>query len=670
MRCTGPSAGVATGSSRRKGRPRPRTIAGMPRRVARTDPLPEAAPPVPVVDADLEPADPDLRDDDEESPPELTNGYLARMFHEIGDMLEVKGALSFKTVAYHRAADAIGRSPVDVVAAYRSGEVPRIPGVGAAISDKIEEFATTGRMAYYDKLVAEVPPGLVGWLRIPGLGPKTVRQIWLELDIVSMDDLRHAAEAGRLRELKGLSARTEQLILEGIARLETTPRRMLLPRAEATILGLVDALAGTPGLISIEPAGSFRRRRESIGDLDLLAETDDGPGLIERFTTMGIVEQVLNKGGYKAAVQAMRGPQVDLMVMPPGAAGTYRVHFTGSKEHNVRLRERARDMGWSLSEKGFLRIGDDGEPLTGDAAELRTFATETEVYAFLGLPYIEPELREDQGEIEAALAGRLPRLVELGDLTGDLHSHSDWSDGTHTIEVMAETARRRGHAYQVLTDHSQSLAIARGLAAERVEEQRAIIAALNARYAEEEAAGTAPPETPPDGFRLLHGCELEIRADGELDYPDELLARFDVVVASVHVGRRQSKADLTRRTLNGIRSPHVDVIAHPSGRMIGGRDDLDLDWDIVYADAARTGTVLEMNGSPHRLDLAVERARRAVGMGCMLSIDSDAHRIAEFDHLRWGVTQARRAWVEPASVLNTRPRAEVLDWVAGKPGRV
>ena len=625
---------------------------------------------MPVIDADLEPADPDLRDDDEESPPELTNGYLARMFHEIGDMLEVKGALSFKTVAYHRAADAIGRSPVDVVAAYRAGEVPRIPGVGAAISDKIEEFATTGRMAYYDKLVAEVPPGLVGWLRIPGLGPKTVRQIWLELGIVSMDDLRRAAEAGRLRELKGLSARTEQLILEGISRLETTPRRMLLPRAEATILGLVDALAGTPGLTSIEPAGSFRRRRESIGDLDLLAETDDGPGLIERFTTMGIVEQVLNRGGYKAAVQAMRGPQIDLMVMPPGAAGTYRVHFTGSKEHNVRLRERARDMGWSLSEKGFLRIGEDGEPLTGDAAELRTFATEAEVYAFLGLPFIEPELREDQGEIEAALAGRLPRLIELGDLTGDLHSHSDWSDGTHTIEVMAETARRRGHAYQVLTDHSQSLAIARGLTAERVEEQRAIIAALNARYAEEEAAGTAPPETPADGFRLLHGCELEIRADGELDYPDELLARFDLVVASVHVGRRQSKADLTRRTLNGIRSPHVDVIAHPSGRMIGGRDDLDLDWDTVYAEAARTGTVLEMNGSPHRLDLAVERARRAVGMGCMLSIDSDAHRIAEFDHLRWGVTQARRAWVEPASVLNTRPRDEVLDWVAGKPGRV
>jgi DNA polymerase (family X) len=650
----------------------------MPRRVARTDPPPAA--PVAELDAEepiirpddpaLEPADADLRDEDDAAERDLSNGDLARIFHEIGDMLEVKGELRFKTVAYHRAADAIGRSPVDLVAAYREGDPPKIPGVGAAISDKITEIVTTGRMGYYDRLIAEVPPSLVELLRIPGLGPRTVRQIWLDLGVLTMDDLRKAAEEGRIRELRGLSERTEQIILEGIQRLETTPRRMHLHRAEATILGLIEAITDTAGVTSIEPAGSFRRKKESIGDLDLLAETDDGPALIERFTSLGLVDQVLNKGGYKAAIRVLRGPQVDLMVMPPGAAGTYRIHFTGSKEHNVRLRERARDMGWSLSEKGFLRIGEDGEPLTGDAAELRTFATEAEAYDFLGLPYIEPELREDEGEIEAALAGRLPNLIALEDLTGDLHSHSDWSDGTHTIEVMAEAARRRGHAYQVLTDHSQSLAIARGLTPDRVEQQRVIIAELNARYAREEAEGTAPPETPPEGFRLLHGCELEIRADGELDYPDDLLARFDLVVASVHVSRRQSKADLTRRTLNGIRSPHVDVIAHPSGRMIGARDDLDLDWETVYGEAARTGTILEMNGSPHRLDLAVERARRAVAMGVALSVDSDAHKIAEFDHLRWGITQARRAWVEPTNVINTRTRAELLAWVAGKPDRV
>jgi DNA polymerase (family X) len=616
--------------------------------------------------------EPDESDDAEalDGPRALTNGDLARIFHDIGDMLEVKGELVFKTVAYHRAADAIGRSPIDLVEAYRDGKPPTVPGVGKAISDKIAELATTGRLAFYDRLCTEVPPGLVDLMRLPGLGPKTVRQIWTELGITTLEDLRAAAEAGRLRGLRGLSVRTEQGVIEGIRRLETTPDRMLLHRAEATVMGIIAALEGSPGVRSLEPAGSLRRRRESIGDLDILAETADGPGLIERFTALGVVDHVVIKGSYKAAIRVLRGPQIDLMVMPPGEAGTYRIHFTGSKEHNVRLREMARDRGWSLSEKGFVRIGDDGEPLAGDAADLRTFATEEEAYAFLGLPFIEPELREDAGEIEAALAGALPSLITVGDLRGDLHSHSDWSDGTHAIEVMAEAARRRGHAYQVLTDHSQSLAIARGLTPDRVEEQREIIAGLNARFAAEEAAGTAPLETTAEGFRLLHGCELEVRADGALDYEDDLLERFDLVVASVHVSRRQPRTDLTRRTLNAIRSPHVDVIAHPSGRMIGGRDDLDLDWDVVYAEAARTGTALEMNGSPHRLDLSVERARRALADGCLLAIDSDAHKTAEYDHLRWGISQARRAWVTPDRVLNTRSREDLLAWVAGKPERV
>ena len=366
-----------------------------------------------------------------------------------------------------------------------------------------------------------------------------------------------------------MSARTEALVLEGIAKLDERFDRMRLDTAEAYVTALTELLSGTPGTRSIEPAGSFRRRKESIGDLDLLAESDQPTDLVDMFTSFGMVDSVVNRGAYKAAVRLLRGPQVDLMIMPPGEAGTYRIHFTGSKEHNVRLRAMARDRGWSLSEKGYLRIGDDGEPLTGDAAELRTFATETEAYAFLDLPFIEPELREDAGEIEAALAGRLPALIEGTDLRGDLHSHSDWSDGHHPIEVMAEAARARGYAYQVLTDHTQSLAIARGLTPDRVAKEAAIIAALNARFAAEEAAGTAPPGTPAEGFRLLHGCELEVRADGALDFEDDLLARFDLVVASVHVARRQTRAELTRRTLNAIRSPHVDVIAHPSGRKIG-----------------------------------------------------------------------------------------------------
>jgi DNA polymerase (family 10) len=605
--------------------------------------------------------------DDEPLDGELTNGTLARIFHEIGDMLEVKGELVFKTVAYHRAADTIGRNPVDLVAAYRSGTPPKVPGVGQAISDKIAELVTTGRMAFYDKLRAEIPPSLVEMLRIPGLGPKTVRLIYEELGIETVEDLRQAAEAGTLKTLKGLSAKTESLILAGIAALESRPSRLLINRAEEAIDGIAAALAVIPGVRRIEPAGSFRRRRETIGDLDLLAETDDPGGLLDTFTGLGAVDAIVNRGGYKAAVRLLRGPQVDLMIMPPGAAGTYLVHFTGSKEHNVRLRAIARDRGWSLSEKGFLRIDEAGEPLTGDAAELRTFATEEETYAFLDLPFIEPELREDGGEIEAARAGGLPQLITQADLRGDCHTHSDWSDGAFPIEIMAEACRRRGYAYQVLTDHSFSLAIARGLAPDRVEQQRVIIAELNARFEREERDGTAPPETPPEGFRLLHGCELEVRADGVLDYEDELLASFDVVVASVHVSRRQPKAELTRRTLNAIRSPHVDIIAHPSGRMIQSRDDLDLEWEAIYAAAAETGTALEMNGSPHRLDLAAERARRAVEAGCLLTIDSDAHSVRELDYVRWGVYQARRAWVEPASVLNTRSRAELLEWVGAAP---
>lgn len=604
-------------------------------------------------------------------PAELTNGDLARMFHEIGDILELQGELRFKTVAYHRAADAIGRSPVDLISAYRAGSMPRIPGVGKAIAEKIGEVAETGRMHYLDRLREEMPASLVSLLQIPGLGPKTVRQLHQELGITSPDELRSAAESGRLRTVRGMSARTEALVLEGLDRLAARPaRRMLLNEAERLITAVMDGLAHVPGVTSLEPAGSFRRRRESIGDLDILAETTNPGALMDAFAGLPMFERQVNRGTAKSAARLIRGPQVDLMAMPPEAGGTYRIHFTGSKEHNVRLRAMARDQGWSLSEKGFLRIGDDGEPLTGERAELRTFATEAEAYAFLGLPFIEPELREDEGEIEAALAGRLPRLTELSDLRGDLHNHSDWSDGHQPMEAMIDAYRRRGFAYQVLTDHSQSLAIARGLDPGRVAQQAEIIRAMNARFEAEEAAGTAPSETPPEGFRLLHGCELEVRADGGLDFEEDVLAAFDVVVASVHVGRRQPRAQLTERTLTAIRSPHVDVIAHPSGRMIDRRPDLDLDWDLVYGEAARTGTALEMNGSPHRLDLAVERARRAVSMGCLLAIDSDAHDLDELDYLRWAVSQARRAWVEPASVVNTRSRADLLAWVAAKPDRV
>ena len=343
---------------------------------------------------------------------------------------------------------------------------PRFPASARRSATRSTELSRTGRLAFYDRLAAEVPAGLIGLLKVQGVGPKTVKILHEELGIADLDGLRAAAEGGRLRTVKGLSEKAEASILAGIAALDTRPDRLLLGEAEAIIERLLADLSQVPGVTRLEPAGSYRRRRETIGDLDLLAETADGTALIERFSTLAGVERVLGAGGHKAAIILAGGPQVDLMLMPPGEAGTYLIHFTGSKDHNIRLRGIARDRGWSLSEKGFLRIAEDGSPV--EPAELRTFPTEAEAYAFLDLPFIEPELREDRGEIEAAQAGRLPALIELADLRGDLHSHSDWSDGVHSIEQMAEAARERGHAYQVLTDHTRSLAIAKGLTPERV----------------------------------------------------------------------------------------------------------------------------------------------------------------------------------------------------------
>ncbi len=601
-----------------------------------------------------------------------SNAELAATFHEIGSLLEIRGDLVFKTVAYHRAADAIERYPDDIAAAYRAGRPPAIPGVGKAISDKIAELATSGRLAFLERLHGELPPTLVDLLAIPGVGPKTVRLLWERLGIERLDDLRTALRAGTLRAVPGLTEKGIASLRTGLEVVDRRSSRLTLGAAERIVDGLVAALADASELRSIVPAGSFRRRRETVGDLDLLAETTHPAAVVARFTALPAVAAVIGAGPHRAAVRLVGGPQVDLMTMPPGEAGTYLIHFTGSKEHNVRLRGLARDRGWSLSEKGFARLAEDGEIATGAAAELRTFATEAEVYGFLGLAEVPPELREDAGEIEAARDGRLPALVDLHDLRGDLHAHSDWSDGIHSIEAMAEAARCRGYAYLVLTDHSRSLAIANGLTPERVAAQRLVVAELNERFAAEEAAGTAPAATPPEGFRLLHGCELEIRADGALDFDDDLLASFDVVVASLHVGRSQPRERLTARVLGALRSPHVDVLAHPAGRMLGerSRDDLDLAWDEVYAVAAATGTLLEINGSDHRLDLAPERARRALAAGCRLTIDSDAHRTEELAGIRWGVAQARRAWVGPEDVATTWSRADVLAWCAAKPARV
>ncbi|HWH24639.1 MAG TPA: DNA polymerase/3'-5' exonuclease PolX [Candidatus Limnocylindria bacterium] len=593
--------------------------------------------------------------------PLLGNDELARILFELGDMLEIQGELAFKVGAYRRAAESVAHASIDVARAYRSASPPRLPGVGKAIADKLAELADTGRLRYYERLRQDVPPSVVTLLDVPGLGPRTAGELWRQAGIGSLEELEVAAGAGRIRSLKGMSAKTEQRLLDALKSLRRRPpRRMRLGTAQDIVERVSRAVAAAPGVGAITPAGSYRRRRETVADIDLLVETDQPADVIAALHASPWVERVGGHGGRtggatRTTVQLLRGPQLDLMTMPPGRAGTYLVHFTGSAQHNVRLREIARDLGWSLSEHGFLRLDDDGQAVAGEGTERRVFASEEEVYAFLGLPYIEPELREDRGEIEAALEGRLPRLVGRTDLQGDCHTHSEWSDGHVTIERMAAEARRRGLRYQVLTDHSVSLAIANGLSVERVEQQRRIIGELNEGYAREGA-----------DFRLLHGCELEIRPDGRLDYEDGLLARFDVVVASLHVGRRQPREQLMARYRVALGNPHVDIIAHPSGRKIGIRDDLDLDWDAFYRAASETGTVLEVNGSDERLDLDDRRARAALGAGCRFVIDSDAHYLHEFDNLDWGVAQARRAWLEPANVLNTLPLEGFLAALSAK----
>ena len=565
----------------------------------------------------------------------ISNAELARIFNEIGDMLEILGEVVYKAVAYRRVADAVERYPDDVAALFRRGEPPKLPGAGPALTAKLAELAETGQLAYYDRLRAQVPDGVIDMLRIPGVGPKTARTLHESLGIDSVDALRAAAESGGLRHVKGLSERAEQNILEGIARIGRRSSRLLVHDADALIADIVERLRDVRGVRRIEPAGSLRRRRPTIGDLDLLAAVDDPVAVIAKLDALKEVEKVLAAGTDKTSIVLADGPRVDLMVCSPEAWGTHLVHFTGNPDHNIKLRGMALDRGWSLSEKGFKVI---------ETGELLLDAEEADVYERLGLPWIAPELREGDGEIEAALAGRLPALVTRDDVRGDTHTHSDWTDGVDSIEVMARAARAMGHEYIVLTDHSPSLGVTRGLTPERIEAQGAEIARLNAELAP---------------FRILHGTEMEIRADAGLDYPDELLARFDVVIASIHTGRNQPAEQLTRRALAAIENPHVDVIAHPSGRIVNRRDPLPLDWPRVFDAAARTGTALEINGSP-RLDLDDSLARAAGRAGARLTLASDAHRTEELTQQHYAVDLARRAWLEPEQLLATRSAHDLL----------
>jgi DNA polymerase (family 10) len=571
----------------------------------------------------------------------MNNRQVANIFAEMADILDVQGESYHRVRAYRRAAENVAALGQPLEEVWRADELEAIPGIGKTLSAKIDELMRTGRLEAYERLKREVPEGVVAMLQVTGVGPRSAAQFWKELGITSVVELEQAARAGRLRELHGFGAKSEQNVIDGIEALKRRTGRTRLGDAWPLAEELLAALREVPGVEQAASAGSLRRRRETVGDLDLLVAADEPEPVMARFRGLPQVEEVMLSGPTKTSIRTHEGFQVDLRVLEPARWGTALQYFTGSQAHNIRLRGLALDQGLSLSEYALKREDDGTEILC---------ATEEEVYETLGLPPIPPELREDRGEIEAALAGQLPQLITVDDLRGDLQFHTTASDGHHSLLAMAQAAQARGLDYALVTDHSHSLGVTGGLDAERLREQRAEVAAVNREL---------------DGaFRLLTGVEVEVRADGSLDLPDEVLAELDLVVAAVHSGLRQGREQVTARMLQAIRNPHVDIIAHPTGRLIGEREGADLDMEALFRAAAETDTALEINAHPARLDLNDVHARRAVELGVTLVISSDSHAVNGFDVLPFGVATARRAWVTPEQVLNTRPVEDVLAWAA------
>jgi DNA polymerase (family 10) len=550
------------------------------------------------------------------------NADVADQFDLLADLLEIEGADSFRVVAYRRAATVMRETPAGIAQMALDGKAKSLTGIGKTIEEKIVQIVEEGEIKALRDRKDRIPPGVISFMRLPGLGPKTARRIWQELGISTAEELKAAAEQERLRALPGLGAKTEENIIKALAGKPTGPPRALLGRALPFLLSVVETLREHPAADQVSEAGSARRRCETVRDLDIIATADDPLSLIDHFTALPWVAETVAQGPTKATVISNEGFRVDLRVVPPECYGNLLQHFTGSKNHNVALREDAVKRGLSVSEYGVKNT---------ETGEVFTAATEEELYDYLGYRYIPPELREAAGELEAARAGDLPELVELGDLHGDLHTHSTWStDGKNTIEEMARAAVGRGYKYLVVTDHSHYLREG------KLEAQWKEIDALNERL---------------KPFLLLKGIEVNIRTDGSLDMPDDLLAECDWVVASVH---SRLGDDVTERIVSAMESPHVDSIGHPTGRKINKRQPSDLDFERVVETALRTGTFLEIDSQPDRLDLRDTHARMAAEAGLKIAITSDAHQISALGYVEIGIGQARRAWLTKEQVLNTR----------------
>lgn len=574
---------------------------------------------------------------------QLTNREIAEVFTAIADTMEILGEDRFRIQAYRRAGEVLGDLPAPLATYRARGELEGIPGVGKAIAEKIVELLDTGELQYYTRLTAKVPPGVRELLRIPNIGPRTAGRLYHELGISNLAELKVAAETGRLATIKGFGAKTIEGILQGIAVAERQERRTLLAHALETAEGLIAALrAAAPTLQQAAYAGSLRRGRPTIGDLDILAAADDAPQLVRAFTALPFIARVESAGDEKASVILHNGIQADLIALPPTLWGSALQHFTGSKAHNIRFRELALARGLSFSEHGFRRS--DGSMLT--------CASEEEVYAAIDLPWIPPELREDEGEFEAARNGALPHLIAPGDVCADLHMHSTWSDGHADIRAMAEAARTRGYTHIAITDHSAYLGITNGLDAERLRAQGREIAVLNQQYA-----------TNGISFRILHGVEVDITPDGSLALPDDLLAELDIVIASAHVQLRQASGPATERLIRAMRNPHVDIIGHPVGRVLGAREGAPVDIDALARAAAEHGVLLEVNSGPDRLDLDGPAVRRALELGATIVINSDAHHPDDLAWMRLGVITARRGWAEARHVATTWTLDQLQAWL-------
>ena len=578
----------------------------------------------------------------------LTNEHIAELFENMGSLLEMKGDTIFKIRAYQRAARTIEQLSSPLAQAVENGEdLTKIPGVGKAISEKIVEFIGTGQVAAYQRLLEELPPGVLDLKDIPGIGPKTAVAIGVELGISTVEGVAEAAADGRLAGLPRMGQKAADSILRHIEAFQAigsrTPIGRALPIAEEVIAALRKQC---PEIGPLFPAGSLRRWEETIGDIDLIGIAPDPEAVGDALVALPMIKDVLVHGPKKTSVVVESGMQIDLRIGEPGTFGALLQYFTGSQQHNIRLRDYANRKGLSLNEYGITNT---------ETGEVEEFADEEGFYARLGLPWMPPELRTGVYELDAGLADSLPRLIEATDLKGDLHLHSEWSDGNDPIELMIEAAVSQGYEYMALTDHSASLGVANGLTNERLESQISLLRSMQKNY----------------DITILCGSECDIRANGDMDYPDEILAQLDWVVASVHSAMGQDQATMTARMIKAMEHPSVTIIGHLTTRLLGQRKPVEFDLEAVLQAARDTGTALEINASPERLDLKDTHAYRARELGVPLVINTDSHHHTHLDKRRFGVAVARRAWCRPEDILNTMSREEFLEVIrTPKPERL